>query len=326
MSRKVIIPVVLVLFVISIVAVIYIINGNDNVPVSSNIQQKTNNDTIDNFPVCNQEESTLKKVEIESEVKSTESETSDFNTDTLEKKFVIYDIVGDSNKLSDKQLKELIQWRKDAIEYATEYSEEVFINGQTEEKKICLTFDDGVDSKITPKVLDVLKQYNVKGSFFFIGETLERHADIVKRAFNEGHLVLNHSWSHPHLSKMIDENTVKDEILLTEDQLYNIIGKRPAIMRPPYGDIDKEVITCIANNNYKIVLWSIDTLDWSQREKDNIVNNIVRNVRPGDIVLMHTNDTKQATLDALPAIITTLKESGYEFVDVSEMLGIEPYK
>lgn len=237
----------------------------------------------------------------------------------------IYDILGKSDRLSPKQLLEMKNWRADIVRFAKDNPGQVYINGFTKEKKVCLTFDDGPDSEITPEIIDILNQYQVTASFFFKGSRLEENRDVVKKAYDSGCLVLSHAWSHSELTLKTPQQ-IKNELLLTEGKMFEIIGKRPALVRPPFGDIDEKVAQAIKDNGSRTVLWSIDTLDWSQKEKENIVNNVINNVRPGDIILMHSDEDKNVTADSLPAIITELRKRGYVFVDLGEMLGVNPYK
>lgn len=241
------------------------------------------------------------------------------------KKPVIYDIQGTSNKLGKVEKNSMLNWRKQISQFAALNSNLIYLNGQTDEKVVCLTFDDGPDNVITPKILDILKKSNIKGSFFFIGNRLEKFKSIVYRTYTEGNLVLNHSWSHPELIRKSDE-VIKKEITSTESKIYEIIGRKPAIIRPPYGSVNKRVFDALENGGYLFVIWSIDTMDWSQREKENIAKNVLENIRPGDIVLMHSNEDKKATAEALPLIIAGLQGKGYKFVDLGEMLKINPYR
>lgn len=237
----------------------------------------------------------------------------------------IYTILGDSNKLSQKEKANKDVWVGRIVQLAYANIDRLFVNGFTNEKKVCLTFDDGPDSINTMKALNILKQNNVKASFFFIGENVKLYPNTVKEAYSDGNLVLSHSYSHPELTKL-NERDIDKQLQMTEKEIYKAIGKRPAIIRPPYGDVNQNVIDILSKSNYKAVLWSIDTLDWSQKEKANIVNNVVNNIRPGDIILMHTTEDKKATIEALPEIITKLKEKGYSFVTLDELLNVSAYK
>lgn len=237
----------------------------------------------------------------------------------------IYNILGSSNKLSEKAQSDMANWREKIVNLVKKNKNTVYINGFTKEKTVCLTFDDGPDGIITPKVLDTLKAYNIKGSFFFIGKNVVAYPSVVKRTFDEDNLVLSHSYTHERFSILTDEN-VKRELSLTENAIYSLIGERPAIIRPPYGDISQKTLNILNNQNYTTVLWSIDTLDWAQKDKNNISKNVIDNIRPGDIILMHCNEDKIASLDALPLIIKGLQKKGYKFLDLSQMLNMEAYK
>ncbi|MBC2582108.1 polysaccharide deacetylase family protein [Clostridium sp. DJ247] len=238
---------------------------------------------------------------------------------------VYYPIVGESKNLSPRERAAMEKSRKRVVELAKANKGTMFINGPTNKKVVALTFDDGPDSRITGAMLDVLRDNNVKGSFFFVGNRLKSHAEVVKRADEEGNLVLIHSFSHAELTKLSPAE-VNKELSQTKEIIFSLIGKSPAIVRPPYGDINQPTVNEIAKSNYKIVMWSIDTLDWSQREKDNIVRNVVDNVRPGDIILMHSIENNKASLEALPEIIKKLKDKGYEFLTLDKMLGISAYR
>lgn len=238
---------------------------------------------------------------------------------------IIYDIVGDSQKLNEKGRKALSKWRKEIVELAKNNPDFIFINGPTDKKLVALTFDDGPDNVITPKVLDILKQNHIHASFFFIGDRISAYKDVVKRADKEGNLILSHSFSHPNLTHLSPAD-VNKQIQDTEKVIYQVINKKPTIIRPPYGAIDNKALEQVKDNQLKIVIWSIDTLDWKQKESANIVKNVVSNIRPGDIILMHSNQDKLATLQALPTIIKELTKKGYKFVDLAQLLNLRPYK
>lgn len=237
----------------------------------------------------------------------------------------IYDILGYSSKLNKKSKEDMEKWRKEIVELAKQNTDSVFINGNTNKKVVALTFDDGPDSKITPKILDILKENNIHGSFFVIGNRVSLYKSVINRIYKEGNLVLNHSFNHPDLTHL-SPLEINRQISKTEDAISEVIGKKPAIIRPPYGATNNEVIEEAKSNDMKIAIWSIDTLDWLEKSPSNIANNVVDNVRPGDIILMHCNQDKLATYQALPTIIKKLKEKGYDFVDIAQLLNIAPYK
>lgn len=239
---------------------------------------------------------------------------------------IIYSIKGKSDNITGKNLTLMNESRESDRAMAVKYPDRVFINGNTMRKQVALTFDDGIDPIITSDILKILKDNDVRASFFVVGKTVLKNSDIVKKAYNDGNLILNHSYNHIELPKAKDQ-VIKDEIVKTEDAIYSIIGKKPDIIRPPYGEINDNLIKIETDLGYKAsVLWSTDTLDWSQKEPGNIVNNVIDNVRPGEIILMHANEDKAATVAALPVIIKKLKAMGYEIVTLDKILNVQPYK
>lgn len=223
---------------------------------------------------------------------------------------VVYDICGKSNKLSAKAVENMKQWRADAKAYGERYPATVFLNDQPQSNTVYLTFDDGPDEVITPKVVDILAENKVCGNFFFIGRDIKKHEAVVKKAYDNNNFVGSHCFTHTKLTSMTSEQ-VKKEITDTNALLKGITGSAPSFVRPPYGDINDRVIDDFEALNLKLVLWSIDTLDWSQRDVSNIVKNVTDNLRPGDIILMHSNGDKAKTAKALPEIIQVIKDKGY---------------
>lgn len=219
----------------------------------------------------------------------------------------------------------MAEWRQEVYDIAAKNEGLVFLNGPVAEKEVCLTFDDGPDDIVTPQVLDILKKYKVKGNFFFKGNRIRKYPDVVKRTYREGNLVLSHAYSHQELNK-INAYDIDKEIWATEKAFEEVLGVKPALIRPPFGSTNTDVINEISSNGCKMILWSIDTLDWSQREKQNIVKNVLDNVRAGDIILMHCDEDKQVTVEALPVVLEGLKSRGYTIVGLDDLLGVEAYK
>ncbi|MDP4091709.1 MAG: polysaccharide deacetylase family protein [Bacillota bacterium] len=241
-------------------------------------------------------------------------------------RYATYEILGSTSKISAAQMLDIIKWRKYIVQFAKNHSEEVFINGPAAEKKISLTFDDGPDSSVTPAVLGILNKNNIKGSFFFVGTQINYFPGVVKTAYADGHLILNHSWDHPFFTK-INSQSIKDEVIRTENRIQAIIGRKPALLRPPYGDLDEKALAAVNTTNNKAVIWSIDSMDWLNGiDRKNIVDNVVNNARPGDIVLMHSGVGQRAVLDVLQIIINELNKKKFKIVDLGELLNINPYK
>jgi peptidoglycan/xylan/chitin deacetylase (PgdA/CDA1 family) len=165
-----------------------------------------------------------------------------------------------------------------------------------------------------------LKQQNVKGTFFFIVQKVQQNPDIVKLAYDNGNVIGNHSFYHHELTRETAEQ-IRQDLLKTSEAIRAVIGRSPALFRPPYGDTDKKVINVAKEQQYKVIIWSIDTLDWSQKEQYHIQKNVFDNVRNGDIILMHSDDDKIETAKAIPVIIKELQSRGFDIVDLATMLN-----
>lgn len=189
----------------------------------------------------------------------------------------------------------------------------------TDDKVIALTFDDG-PSKYTSKILDILKKYNACGTFFVIGNKTTFYKDILRRMLNEGSEIGNHSYDHKLLTRL-SENEFKEEINKTQENIKKLTGFTPKLFRPTYGGYTN---TLKKYTDLTFVLWDIDSRDWQVKNKDKILNNILPNVKPGKIILMH--DNHEYSLNSLEDLIKKLKDDNYKFVTVSELLEIKKLK
>ncbi len=188
-----------------------------------------------------------------------------------------------------------------------------------DDKVIALTFDDG-PSKYTNKILDILKKYDACGTFFVIGNKTIFYKDILKRMLNEGSEIGNHSYDHKLLTRL-SENEFKEEINKTQENIKKLTGFTPKLFRPTYGGYTN---TLKKYTDLTFVLWDIDSRDWQVKNKDKILNNILPNVKPGKIILMH--DNHEYSLNSLENLIKKLKDDNYKFVTVSELLEIKKLK
>lgn len=242
------------------------------------------------------------------------------------KAYPVYNILGSTDKLGNAQMKSINDGRNYVVQFARKHPDEVYINGQTNEQRVSITFDDGPDSTVTPAVLDLFKKKNITANFFFLGNQIDFYPNVVRRAYDEGHIILNHSLNHPYFTQL-DPHSIKAQVILTEDKIKRIIGKRPAMIRPPHGMVNDNVLSGIRGTNNRIVIWSIDTMDWVKNiEIPNVVGNVLDNVRPGDIILMHSGPGQRTALSALSDIIKGLFEKGYRIVGLGELLNVNPYK
>ncbi len=209
---------------------------------------------------------------------------------------------------------------------SAKYPDTFYSRSPSTTNKIALTFDDGPDGLYTSQILDVLKAHNVPSTFFLVGSKAETHAQEVHRIVAEGHVIANHTWSHPDLRK-IDSVQLAAEIEQTEKALEKVTGLKTALMRPPYGAVSNEVVENLRDLNYKVINWSADSMDWRDRNVDSILINTLPDVRNGGILLFHSGPgDSAATVAALPELIETLKMQGYEFVTVDKLLNLKPYR
>jgi polysaccharide deacetylase family sporulation protein PdaB len=186
---------------------------------------------------------------------------------------------------------------------------------------IALTFDDGPDKKNTEEILDILKEYNIKATFFVIGKNCEENPEILKRIASEGHEIGNHTYSHPHLSKM-QKSKVENEIRRTEEIVNEITGHKTCLFRPPEGVYSPIVAQACDTLGYKAILWSVDTTDWRSPKADKIVREVVDKTSSGSIILCHDYIAGESnTPAALRTFIPQLIQQGYNFVTVSELIS-----
>lgn len=181
-------------------------------------------------------------------------------------------------------------------------------------KKIALTFDDGPSPVYTPPLLDGLKERDVKASFFVTGENAELYPELIKRMYEEGHLIGNHTYHHVQLTKSNGAD-FEQEIISTNVAIQKITGQETAYIRPPFGSWDKKLEEKL---NMFPVLWNIDPLDWCRKDVSGIVKSVVSKAEENDIILMH--DQYESSVKAALRIVDELSGKGYDFVTVEEIL------
>lgn len=182
------------------------------------------------------------------------------------------------------------------------------------EKAVALTFDDGPHSVYTNRLLDGLRERGVRATFFLLGENLEGKEAVVKQMQEDGHLIGNHGFTHVQMSKET-VGAARGQIDETNKKIEEITGKKPEYIRPPYGSWNEELES---ETNMTVVLWSVDPLDWKSQNTKKVVRHIVKNVEPGDIILLH--DVFPTSVEAALEVIDTLSKQGYTFVTVDELL------
>ncbi len=195
---------------------------------------------------------------------------------------------------------------------------------ENSENKIALTFDCAWGSEDIPDILNTLKQSDVRATFFFVGLWAKKNPEAVKMIAEQGHDIANHSYSHFRMGSISNEK-IRTEILEGDRILEGITGKKVDLFRAPYGDYNNSIIRIARELNHYTIQWDVDSLDWKPGiSADEIKNRILRNVKSGSILLFH-NDTPH-TANILPDIIDMLKNKGYDFIPVSEIIIRDNYE
>ncbi|MEC1179142.1 polysaccharide deacetylase family protein [Metasolibacillus meyeri] len=192
----------------------------------------------------------------------------------------------------------------------------------TDQKVLALTFDDGPHKAYTPEILELLALYEAKATFFIIGENAKKDSALVERINEEGHEIANHTYTHP--LKTTVPKLIK-EIEETSELLEQITGSRPKLFRPVGGQYTDAMIDAITEAGYKVVMWSwhLDTEDWKEPGVEKIIAT-VNSAKEGDVILFHDGGgNRQQTVEALKQVLPQLKEQGYTFVTISELLAIQ---
>lgn len=189
------------------------------------------------------------------------------------------------------------------------------------ERVIALTFDDGPWPD-TDRVLAVLRSHRVRATFFFLGQNLPLYPEIARRVVADGHAVGNHTWTHPYHA--LDGATAAREIDDTARHIAELTGAPLLIFRPPGGILDNGSADYARRKNYVVVMWSIDTHDYQQPPAATLADRVLSRAHPGAIVLMHDGGgDRSRTVEALETIIAELKNRGYRFVTVPELLEMD---
>lgn len=192
----------------------------------------------------------------------------------------------------------------------------------TNEKKIALTFDVSWGTDNTEKILEILDKYNVKATFFLVGAWAEDNTDIVKEIYNRGHEIGNHSTKHPDMTKISRDRIIK-EVQITDAKIIELTGESSNIFRCPSGIYNDNVIQTLKDINYYCIQWNVDSIDWKEQGKDIEYERVINKVKPGSIILFHTN--AKYTPENLPRIIAELKNKGYSFVKVGNLIYKDNY-
>ncbi len=189
------------------------------------------------------------------------------------------------------------------------------------EKIVALTFDDGPHPIYTPQILDILDQYQAKATFFMIGNRMEQYPDIVRDVSARGHLIANHTYTHPYNLRTLSPEKLKWEVDQCQQNMQTIAGQNTYLFRPPRGILNQEIIKIVQDKGYTIVLWGICTFNRKAPTPEMMANRVIKQAHPGQIVLLHDGRTDFRWKDVVATrlIVENLSRQGYRFVTLEEL-------
>lgn len=188
--------------------------------------------------------------------------------------------------------------------------------GDVNSKMIAFACNVAWGNEYIPKMLEIFKSNNIKITFFFEGQWAEKNPEIVKQIAKDGHEIASHGYTHVKYTQW-SKDKYSEDISKAGDVLFKITGEKPNLFAPPYGDFNDDVVKTAEDLGYKVILWSLDTIDWSNPGVNNIIDRVVKKAHNGAIVLMHPT---KGTVEALPTMIKELESKGYEITNVSNVL------
>ncbi|MEH1929930.1 polysaccharide deacetylase family protein [Nostoc sp.] len=238
--------------------------------------------------------------------------------------------VGTQQRIQKLKAAMLTIWQQEAQVKGLSYpipssSQGVIINAAklTQGKKvIALTFDDGPWPQTTEQVLDILRANNIKGTFFVVGQNLKNYPELGKQIVAQGHVIANHTWHHWY--HFFNQQAAAFEIDHTADLIYQVTGVKTNLFRPPGGILHNGLVAYAKGQKYAVVIWSADSTDYKLPTVPKLINNVIKDSKPGGIVLMHDGGgNRSRTIQALPEIISNFKKQGYRFVTIPELLEMQ---
>jgi chitin deacetylase len=233
-------------------------------------------------------------------------------------------------RIDNFRLAMLSTWQKQAVEKGLAYNIPQRFQGVTlnhakvsaENKLIALTFDDGPWKDYTKQVLDILKQQQIKATFFVVGQALKNNPEMAKRIVTDGHVIGNHTWHHWY--HYFNPEAAAFEIDRTSELIYQLTGAKTTLFRPPGGMLHNGLAAYAKKKKYTVVMWSADSIDYKRPPAATLVNRVVKQSTPGGIVLLHDGGgNRSSTVASLVPMIQKLKQQGYSFVTIPELLEVE---
>lgn len=203
----------------------------------------------------------------------------------------------------------------------------VYRMGDPSKPMVALTFDDGPDAKWSPQILDVLARKGVKATFFVLGREVEKNPQIAARIVRDGHIIGNHGYAHVVLTRL-SAGQIASELTRANNAIAAATGVRPRLLRPVGGAYNQTVLNTAAQNNFSVILWSVDPQDWKGVSDATVVNRVLSNTKQGSIILLHSGEGPNltGTVQGLPQIIDQLRAKGLQLVTIPELLGLPSYR
>lgn len=192
-----------------------------------------------------------------------------------------------------------------------------------QDKCVSLTFDAAWSADDTDEIIALLDKYNVKATFFCVGSWVDANPDAVKKLFDAGHEIMNHSDKHPHVADISEERFVED-VKSCNEKIKAITGVEPTLYRGPYGEYDDTTVSAIDKMGMYYIQWSADTVDWKEENTSQMqIDNVMKRLDSGGIILMH-NGTEH-TVETLGGLLERITSDGYKIVPVSELIYKDNY-
>ena len=204
------------------------------------------------------------------------------------------------------------------------YHMKALCNAITEEKIVSISFDDGPDGELTSKLLDQLKDIGIPATFFCIGRKIKGNEGLLKRMNSEGHLIGMHSYSHSNWFDLFSPGCMRKELEISSQEVFEATGKKPLLFRPPYGVINPMLKRALHGSGLHVIGFSNRAWDTSNRNKEIILARIMKNLNPGDIILLH--DTVPESIEVINNLAEQTKQAGYRIVPLDKLLNIPAYE
>ena len=199
----------------------------------------------------------------------------------------------------------------------------IICKADTNKKEIAISFDDGPAENFTAEILQVLKNENIKATFFCIGNRIARNENILRQIKEEGHIIGNHSHSHHFWFDMYSSKKMQADLKQMDNEVERVTGLKPRLFRPPYGVTNPNLKKAIIEGGYTPVGWSVRSLDTVAKDEQQLLKKINASIKPGAVFLFH--DTCKITLDVLPQFIKEVKKQGYNIIPLHKLLDLQPY-